>query len=60
MIMNDNFLEELQKQAKIQKTINEGRIFPEFFDEITSFMGTYSWQTLFILALLSSILIEII
>ncbi|NCO12475.1 MAG: hypothetical protein GW754_04405 [Candidatus Pacebacteria bacterium] len=58
--MKNDFLKELQKEATTQKKLNEERIFPEFLDEITSFIGIHSWQTLLILSVLSTILVELI
>ncbi len=58
--MKNDFLKELQKEAKAQKKLNEERIFPEFLDEVTSFIGEYSWQTLLLLSIASAILMELI
>lgn len=58
--MKKDFLKELQKEAKAQKKLNEQRIFPEFLDEITSFIGEYSWQTLLFLSFLTAIVVELI
>jgi hypothetical protein len=58
--MNNDFLLKLQKEATTQKKLNEERIFPESFDALTSFIGTYSWQTILVLAILTAILAEIL
>lgn len=58
--MKNKFLIELQKEAKAQKKLNEQRIFPAFLDEVTSFIGEYSWQTLLFLAVLTAVLVELI
>ncbi|MBU0974791.1 hypothetical protein KKD03_03775 [Patescibacteria group bacterium] len=58
-LVKNDFLKELQKEARAQKKLNEERVFPEFFDEVTSFIGVYSWQTLLVLALITATLVEI-
>ena len=58
--MKNNFLTELQQEAKVQKKLNEGRIFPEFLDDVTSFIGVYSWQALLSLSLITAIFVELL
>lgn len=58
--MSKNFLSELQKEASIQKKLNQERIFPEYFDGLTSLIGNYPWQTLLLLSAVSTILLELL
>jgi len=58
--MNNDFLLKLQQEAIIQKKLNEDRLFPEFFDGLTSFIGVYSWQTLLVLSIITAILVELL
>ncbi|MCB9813456.1 MAG: hypothetical protein H6772_03555 [Pseudomonadales bacterium] len=57
--MKNDFLSKLQNEALTQKKLNEMRIFPIFFDGLTSFVGIYSWQTLLILAIITTIFFEL-
>lgn len=58
--MNNNFLSELQKEASIQKKLNQERIFPEYLDGLTSLIGSYPWQTLLLLSAVSTIMLELL
>lgn len=58
--MKNDFLTKLQQEASAQKKLNQERIFPEVFDEVTSFIGIYSWQVLLVLSILTAILVEIV
>jgi len=59
-IINKNFLLTLQREARVQKKLNEKRIFPELFDGITSFVGIYSWQFLLVLSIATVMLIRLL
>ena len=56
--MKNDFLKTLQKEARVQKKLNEERVIPEFFDGITSFIGVYSWPTLLVLAVIAALFVE--
>lgn len=57
--MKNTFILELQKEARAQKKLNQERIFPEIFDDVTSLIGFYSWQTILVLAVISAAIVEL-
>ena len=57
--MNDDFLIQLQQEAKIQQKLYSSRIIPKVFDPLTSFIGENSLIFLVILAVLSAVFIEV-
>ena len=58
--MNNDFLLELQKEASIQKKLNQERIFPEYLDGLTSLIGNYPWQTLIVMSMVTTFLVEFV
>jgi len=58
--MKKNFLTQLQQEAKLQKKLNQQRIFPSKLDTLTSFIGAYSWQVILVLAVITSFIFRIV
>lgn len=58
--MNQDFLAQLQQEAKLQKKLYSSRILPKFFDPVTSFIGENTLLVLTVLAVVSALVIEII
>jgi hypothetical protein len=56
----DNFLTKLQIQAEMQAKLEQRRILPHQVDSLASFVGRYSWQSLLIASLITTILLEVI
>lgn len=57
-MMSQSFLQKLQQQAKQQAPLNQHRWLPKSFDPVSSFIGNYPWQTLFVLSALTALLVE--
>ncbi len=53
------FVEKLQKQAKVQSQLERKRILPRKVDSLTSLIARYPWQTLLLLSLLTTIALEV-
>jgi hypothetical protein len=58
--MNEDFLQQLQKEAKLQQKLYSSRIIPKAFDPLTSFIGENSFVSLVFLSLMSAVIIELI
>lgn len=58
--MSNSFVKQLQQEAKLQKKLYETRIIPKQFDPITSFIGENALATLFGLAVVSAIFLELV
>ncbi len=58
--MKQNFLAQLQKEAKLQKKLHQRRMFPSKFDAVTSFIGNYSWQVILFLAVISALFFRLV
>jgi hypothetical protein len=58
--MNQSFLDQLQAKAQEQAKLNQTRILPAQFDEITSLIGRYPWQSLVLVSFLGAALWEVI
>jgi hypothetical protein len=56
----DDFLTKLQIQAKMQARLEKTRILPHQVDSLASFVGRYSWQSLLIASLITTILLEVV
>ncbi|NCN51069.1 MAG: hypothetical protein GW762_04715 [Candidatus Pacebacteria bacterium] len=54
------FLEKLHAEAAFQHELFSHRVLPSKVDVLTSFIGTHSWQTFLFLALVTSIVLEVI
>jgi hypothetical protein len=50
------FLQELQKQAKLQSKLEVTRFFPKPLDPLMSFIGNYPWQFLLISSAVSAVI----
>lgn len=55
---NDEFLKKLQKEAKLQKSLNETRLLPKQLDFLTSFIGNYSLFSILFLTTITVVIIE--
>jgi hypothetical protein len=58
--MNNNFLKQLQAEAKQQEKISSSRILPSALDPITSFIGENTLLTLAVLSIISAIVVELL
>jgi hypothetical protein len=52
----NDFVSELQRQAKRQSRLHERRLLPSQVDWLTSIVGNYPWQVIFVLALVGALL----
>ena len=52
---HEDFLTQLQYQARVQAKLNASRILPRQADWVTAVIGNYPWQTLIILSTMSTI-----
>lgn len=53
------FLSRLQSEAKLQSKLHRERWLPAQLDPLTTFIGQYSWQVLLVMALITSVLVEV-
>jgi hypothetical protein len=56
----DDFITQLQEQAKFQARLHEQRFIPTHLDFITSFIGRYSWQVLIVTSGLTALVLELL
>lgn len=54
-VSDRQFLKQLQEQAELQSQLSMTRILPERADRLTTFVGNHPWQTLIVLATISTI-----
>lgn len=54
------FLKKLQEQAELQAQLSTTRILPEKADHMMTFVGNHPWQTLVVLATMSTVLMLVI
>ena len=55
-----DFLQRLEQEASIQSQLHDQRILPSQLDLVTTLVGRYPWQTLALLALATSIILELV
>jgi hypothetical protein len=53
------FLQELYAQAEQQALLHETSLIPRQLDWLTSLIGRYPWQTALLLAVVTSIVLEV-
>lgn len=51
----EDFLAQLQHQARLQAKLNTSRILPKQADRLTALIGNHPWQALFFLSTISTI-----
>lgn len=56
---DQTFLTRLQTEATLQAKLQQQRILPAQLDGVTSFIGRHSWPVLAVLALATSLAIEV-
>ena len=56
---NQDFLKQLQNEAKAVKALQEERVVPQELTAVADFVAIHSWQVLLFLAILASILWEL-
>ncbi|GIK84468.1 MAG: hypothetical protein BroJett025_10900 [Patescibacteria group bacterium] len=58
--MTNDFLKQLQNEAKQQQKLYSSRIIPQPFDPLTSFIGEHTFVVLSVLSVLSAIIVELV
>lgn len=58
MLKQDDFLNKLQQEAKLQSKIYQHRVIPQSLDCLATFVLNFFWQVLVALSLVTAILIE--
>lgn len=53
-----DFLQKLQQEAQLQAQLQSHRLLPQQLDGITSFIGRYSWQVIFVLSGLTALVLR--
>jgi hypothetical protein len=54
------FLQQLQSQAEKQAKLHDVRFIPAQLDGLTSLVGRYPWQTVFVLSGVTALLLEVL
>jgi uncharacterized protein YlaN (UPF0358 family) len=54
------FLEQLQRQAEKQAKLHHLRFIPPQLDNLTSLVGRYPWQVMLVLSALTAIVLEVV
>lgn len=54
----DLFLTQLKQEAKKQAVLHEKRLLPRQVDWLTSYIGTYPWQTLLVSSGIVAVLLQ--
>lgn len=57
---SSSFVSRLQAEAAVQSRLHRQRLLPSQLDRVTSFVGNYPWQVLFVLSGLTAVLIEVL
>jgi len=57
---DQDFLSLLQAQAARQARLEEHRVLPPGLDVLTSFIGRYPWQIIFVLSGLSAVVVRLL
>lgn len=55
----NNFIKQLENEAKKQAVLHENRVLPRQLDVLTAFIGNYPWQVIVGLALITAFLLAI-
>lgn len=53
---NQDFLKSLQREAKIQSSLQNEKLIPDFLSEVSSFVVENLWQVLLILSIFLAII----
>lgn len=54
------FLKVLQDVAKDQKALGQRRLVPEGFSSLANFVASYTWQTILVLSLVSTVFLKLL
>lgn len=57
---NSDFLERLQAEAQLQAKIHQDRWLPSQLDPVATLIAQYSWQTLIVAAVMTSIILRLL
>lgn len=60
LMRTNDFVSELQRQAKHQSLVHEKRLLPPQVDWLTSIIGNYPWQVILVLAVVGAVVWEIL
>jgi hypothetical protein len=59
-LTTEQFLEKLEQEATLQSKLQQQRLLPTQLDAITSLIGRYPWQTIFVLSGMMAFLLEVL
>ncbi len=60
LVLQQEFITKLQKQAKIQSKLEKNRLLPRRVDSFASLAARYPWQTILLASALTTLLVEVI